>query len=187
MTEEWKSFTTSAGVELRYGPFPSNMYWDIQNNALEQHPDPDPPMKEIKTFDGTEEIEDVENEEYKAQLAAARLARFNLLGEASLEFCVEVVDWDRWREKLPRIARYTGTMPEDEDEQRVWFLAKYALRTRKDWDLIRLIQRFSQVEDEEVRRRVEFFRGDVEGDEDPGADAPEPAEGERVAVQREDA
>jgi len=88
-TEEWRPFTTSAGVELRYGPFPSNMYWDIQARALEEHPDPEPPMKTIEVFDGTEEIEDTDDEAYKAELAAARLARFNLLGEASLEFCVE--------------------------------------------------------------------------------------------------
>jgi hypothetical protein len=69
----------------------------------------------------------------------------------------------------------------------VWFLAKYALRTKRDWDIVGKVQRFSQIEDEEVRKRVEFFRGDVAGPEGDGADAPGPAEGERVEVRGEDA
>jgi hypothetical protein len=183
--EGWKRLKLSSGVEVEYGPFPANMYWDIQARALEDHPDPEPPKKVVETFDGTEEVDDLQNPEYVAALNVARLARFNLLGEAALEFCVEVLDWERWEPKVKRLAeKYVKEKPpEDPVERKVWFLAKFAIRTPGDWNLIRKVQSFSQIEDEEVRQRAEFFRGDVAGPEGAGADAPGAAPEQRVAVQ----
>jgi len=172
--EDWKPFVTSAGVELRYGPFVAGMYHEIVARALELHPDPQVPRKSVDTFDGPEDVDDPDEPGYKAALQAARLARASFLGEAALDLCVEVVDWDAWRAQAERLARYVpgGKPPDDEQDLKVWFLARYALRTGDDWNLIRRIQSFSQIEDEEVRRRVEFFRRDVAGAEGAGADAP---------------
>ncbi len=175
--EGWRRLTLSSGVEVEYGPFPANMYWDVQARALDDHPDPVPPKKTIEVLDGTEEVDDLEDPEYLTALNLARMARFNLLGEAALEFCVEVVDWERWEPKVERISKKYAKdpAPTDPDERRVWFLSKFALRTTKDWQIIRKVQSFSQIEDEEVRHRAEFFRGGVEGPEGDGTDAPGPA------------
>jgi hypothetical protein len=176
---ERREMTLDSGVKVRYGPFPSGLYFDIMARALDEHPDPEPPMKEIKVVDGTEEVEDPDDPDYQQKLKVARLARYNLLGEAALDLCVEVVGGlEQYEPVIERIGKKYATdpAPDDPDDRKVWFLSKYGMSTRRDWDLIRKIQSFSQVEDEEVRRRVEFFRGDVAGAEGDGPDAPGAAE-----------
>lgn len=168
----WRKWTFSSGYTVRYGPFPYSIYWDVMARALQEHPDPDPPMRVIDTVTGPEEIEDLENPEYLAAKQTAEIERGRVLSQAALELCVELED-----DPEPIIARlsakYLKTLPPDDPmERKVWFLTKFAIRTKKDWGIVRQIQRYSQIEDEEVRDRVEFFRGDVEGAEDPGADAP---------------
>ena len=174
----WKELELSSGVTVLYGPFPQGLYWDIMSSALDTYPDPEMPKREIEVLGGTEEVDDDENPEYVEALSQARLARFGILTEAALDLCVEIQGWpEQWEAALAKVAKYAkDEPPADPDERRVWFLNKYALRTREDWKLIGKIQRFSQIDDEEVRKRAEFFRGNVEGAEDPGGDAPGPAE-----------
>lgn len=172
---DWKEEELSSGVTVLYGPFPHGLYWDVMGRALEEHPDPEVPKKTIDVMDGTEEIDDPDDPAYKAALEKARLARWNLLGEAALELCVEVKDGlEPWEPVIGRIASKFATdpVPEDEIGRKAWFLAKFAMRTPEDWRLIGKIQRFSQIDDEEVRRKAEMFPGDVAGPEGDGADAP---------------
>jgi len=175
---DWKELEFSSGVKVIYGPFPQGLYWDIMSNALDEYPDPEVPKKEIEVLTGTEEVDDLENPEYVAALNQARLARYGILSEAAFDLCVEVEGWpDEWTAAVKKASKYASDPPpEDPDELKVWFLTKYALRTTEDWKIVGFIQRFSQIDDEEVRRRAEFFRGDVEGAEDSGVDAPGPAE-----------
>jgi hypothetical protein len=176
--EDWRKMTLSSGVTVLYGPFPHGLYWDIMARALDDYPDPEPPKKEIEVLGGTEEVDDEDDPDYKLELGTARAKRAHLMGEAALEFCVEVVEPEDWERLCDRVAaKYAKEQPpEDPDEKRAWFLAKYAIRTKEDWDLVRNIQKFSQIEEKEVEQRAEFFRGEVEGAEDPGADAPGAAE-----------
>ncbi len=178
-TTEWKSLTFSSGVAVRYGPFPSGLYWDIMALALDEHPDPEPPKKAIKVVDGEEMVDDPDDPQYQAELGKARLARWNLLGEAVLEFCVEPEGGMEQHE--PTVARLAehyvkDAPPSDPVGRKVWFLTKFAIRTAEDWKVVGKVQRFSQIEDDEVRQRAEFFRGDVAGTEGDGADAPGAAE-----------
>jgi len=176
---EWKEQELSSGVTVLYGPFPHGLYFDVMGRALEEHPDPEPPTREIEVVDGTEEVEDLDDPAYRAALEKARLARWNLLGEAALEMCVEVKGGlGPWEPVIQRIADKFSSdpLPEDPIGRKAWFLAKFAMRTRDDWKLIGKIQRFSQIDDEEVRRKAEQFPGDVAGPEGDGADAPGPAE-----------
>jgi hypothetical protein len=175
---EWKEMELSSGVTVLYGPFPGNLYWDIMGRALDEHPDPEVPQKEIEVLLGTEEVDDPDDPEYQKKLNEARLARFDMLGKAALELCVEIVGWpDEWAGAVASTAKYaTEKPPEDDGDRRVWFLHMYALRTREDWSVIGKVQRFSQIADEEVRQRAETFPGDVAGPEGDGADAPGPVE-----------
>ena len=174
----WKRMELSSGVLVQYGPFPQGLYWDIMSKALDEHPDPEVPKRTIEVLQGTEEIDDLENEEYQDALQKARLARYEILTRAALDLCVVIVGWpEEWAEAVCKATKYAAEPPpEDPDELKIWFLNKYGLRTREDWKLIGNIQRFSQIDDEEVRQRAEFFRGNVERPEDPGVDAPGPAE-----------
>jgi len=185
-SEIWKEMKTSSGVTVLYGPFPGGLYWDLMGRLLDEHPDPEPPMKEIETFDGPEEVEDIEDPEYKAALSKARLARADKMGRFILETCVEIADGG-WEADAERLADKWAKdpLPDDPLDRKVWYLEKYVLRTVKDWEIIGRVQRFSQIEDEEVRQRAEFFRGHVEGPEGAGADAPGAGEEQRVEVQRE--
>ena len=175
---DWKELEFSSGVKVLYGPFPHGLYWDIMSQALDEYPDPDVPKKEIAVLMGTEEVDDLENPEYQAALTQARLARFSILTKAALDMCVEVEGWpEQWEPAAKKAAQYSADPPpEDPDEFKVWFLERWALRTREDWKVVGKIQRFSQIEDDEVRQRAEFFRRNMEGAEDPGVDAPGPAE-----------
>ena len=179
---DWKEMELSSGVKVLYGPFPGGLYWDIASRALEEHPDPEPPTKEIDVVDGKETVGDLEDPAYKAALAVARNARYDVLGKAVLEMCVEPVG--DYEPTVRRLAERWVMDPPPEDllDRKVWFLRKWALRTAEDWGIIGRVQRFSQIEDEEVRQRAEFFRGNVAGTKGAGADAPGPAEGERLAV-----
>ena len=175
---DWKELEFSSGVKVIYGPFPQGLYWDIMSNALDEYPDPEVPKREIEVLIGTEEVDDLENPEYVAALNHARLARFGVLTKAVLDMCVEVEGWpEQWESAVEKAAQYSADPPpEDPDKFKVWFLEKWAIRTREDWKIVGKVQRFSQIDDEEVRQRAEFFRGDVEGAESPGVDAPGPAE-----------
>jgi hypothetical protein len=175
----WKEYELSSGVTVLYGPFPHGLYWDIMSALLEEFPDPEIPKKTIQVVTGTEEIDDEENPEYQQALTEARLARWEKLRRASLDMCVEPKGGlEQYEETIARVGALYAREPAPAEpaDRKVWFLMKYAFRTPEDWKLIGKIQRFSQIDDEEVRRRAEFFRRDLAGAEDPGADAPGPAE-----------
>jgi len=180
VTEEWLEFQTSSGMKVLYGPFPFGMYWDIMEKGLDQFPDPPVPQKEIKVLDGTEMVDDEDDPEYQVELKAAVFKRNNLLGQACLEFCVEPVGgMEQYEPLIQRMASeyVKDPVPENPTERKVWFLKRYAFRTATDWnEIIRRVQNFSQIREKEVRDRVEFFRGKMEGPEGDGADAPGPAE-----------
>lgn len=173
MADNWKEWTFSSGVTVLYGPFPQNAYWDIMARALELHPDPEPPQKEIEVLGGTEMMDDEDDPAYQAALQAARVGRYDHLAGAVLDLCVELKDPAGMEAGIARAERWTkDPAPDDPDDRKRWFLSKFAIRTPEDWGIVRAVQRFSQVEDEEVAAQAEFFPGDVEGDEGAGADAP---------------
>ncbi|NIU78072.1 MAG: hypothetical protein GWN71_32320, partial [Gammaproteobacteria bacterium] len=60
-----EEITLSGGAVVLVSPFPLDLWWDLQARAREDHPDPAPPKKQIKVVDGTEEVDDLENPEYK--------------------------------------------------------------------------------------------------------------------------
>jgi hypothetical protein len=191
--DNWKAMTMSSGVTVRYGQFPGSLYWDVMAKAFEDHPDPEVPQREIEVLGGTEMVDDEENPEYKVQLQVARNARFDLVGKMALELCVEPVGWpDEWVEETDRLvnvygAKLDGKVPETDTERRLAFLMKYAIRTADDWEVIGKIRRFSQIEEEDVRRQAETFPGDVEEPESSGPDAPGAVEGDGMAVHGEGA
>jgi len=186
--ENWKTMVMSSGVTVRYGPFPGSLYYDLMAKAFEDHPDPEIPQKEIEVLGGTEMVDDEDDPEYKTKLRIARNARWDMVGKMALDLCVEPVGWpEEWAEVTGRLidvygAKVDGKVPETDAERRLAFLLKYAIRTADDWEIVRKVQRFSVIDDEEVRRQAESFPSDVEGAEGSGPDAPGPAEQHGVEV-----
>jgi hypothetical protein len=156
------------GVELEYAAFPHGLYWDIMDQALRDHPDPDPPMVEIEVLDGTEMMPDEEDGDYLAGLAEAQRKRYNVLREAALDLCVRPKGGlEQHEPEIVKAAKYIRDEPppEDPEERRFWWLKRLAIRTAEDARIVLKVQTFSQIEDEEVSRKAESFPGDVEGPE----------------------
>ena len=171
-----EQITLSSGVTVTVSPFPAGLWWDLHARALEQHPDPEPPTKTIDVVDGTEEVQDLDNPDYLEALALANRERTNIQGEAIIDLCVDV-DMEPYAATIKRVERYIGQAPKEDDERRVWFLTKYALRGRADYEAVMLAATAQlMTSDPEVANRLKSFQREVEGATDPDADAPGAAE-----------
>jgi hypothetical protein len=174
----------SSGVMVRIRPFPPGLFESINTQAFRLYPNPVPPKKIIKVVDGEEEIDDVNNPEYLKTMQEIERKRSNLLGEAVLDLCIEVLDFDQYENVIKRLQRYSGDFPEDKDERRLKFLTDFALRTKGDYEIV-MVSATTQtmVDDPEVRERIEFFRGQVARATDNGADASGSDEAERLDME----
>lgn len=162
--------TLSSGVTVRVLPFPAGLWDKINAQILEEYPDPIPPKKTITVLGGTEEVDDLDDPEYKEKAATTKKERDtasgNIIGEATLDLCVEV-DLTPYTNIIKRLEKYSGKFPADSDERRVRFLAEYALRSRGDYEVVT----FSAVTqmtigDKEVAGRISNFQDNLAG---PGA------------------
>ena len=178
--------TLDSGVVVRIKPFPAGLYQALTVKAGKLHPTPEPPKKTVEVVDGTEEVDDFDDPVYLTAKAEAEKARAELLAEAVLDFCVEV-DMAQYQSELTRLAKYSD-LPTDPDELRVAFLTLYALRTKRDYARV-MASATEQVlvDDDEVARRLDSFRGQVERAKGNGAKPSGADEGVGVEVQRKGA
>jgi hypothetical protein len=166
-----EELTLDSGVTVTVRPFPAGLFEKVQARALEDFPDPEPPMKEIPVVDGTEQVEDRDDPEYREQKELAERKRMERLGEACLDLCVSA-DLEKWEPTIRRLERYAGPFPEDPDERQLEFLTSYALSTADDWQNV-LISSINQtvIGSPEVAERLKLFRRKVEGPAAVDADA----------------
>jgi hypothetical protein len=178
-----EELTLDSGVTVTVRPFPAGLFEKVQARALEDFPDPDPPMKEIPVVDGVEEVEDVDAPGYLAQKELAERKRLERLGEACLDLCVSV-DLEAWEPTIRRLERYAGPFPEDPDERQLEFLTSYALSTADDWQNV-LVTAIEQtvIGSPEVAERLKLFRRSVERPAAADADAPGADAVQRVELQ----
>jgi hypothetical protein len=176
--------TFSSGVTVDMLPFPAGMWEEINIKAFEQFPDPVPPKKTIKALGGTEEVDDLEDPEYKASVEKVGKDRTGLLLEAVLDICPQL-DLVKWEPRIKRLEKYTRAFSEDPDDRRIEFLTRYVLRTKSDYENL-MLAAVSQilVDDPEVSARIQYFQSQVEGAATPYLDAPGASEGERVEVSQ---
>lgn len=172
-----------SGVVVRIRPFPAGLYQALTVKASRLHPLPEPPKKKIEVVDGTEEVDDFDDPAYVAAKADAERERGTLLAEAVLDFCVEV-DLDKYAGELTRLEKYSD-IPTNPDERRVAFLTLYAMRTKRDYSRV-MAEATMQVlvDDDEVARRLDSFRGQVERATGNGSSPSGADEGVGLAVQR---
>lgn len=173
-----------SGVTIYVRPFPPGLYEKIQARALIDHPDPVPPKKEIEVVDGTEIIDNPDDETYQAEVTAIERKRNEILGEAVYDLCVDIQDAEKWEPMVKRLEKYQGPFPEDPDERKLEFLTSFALATAGDYERV-MASAIGQtlIRDPEVSNRLQSFRGEMEGTADSDPNASGPDGNERLAVQ----
>lgn len=170
--------TLSSGVMVRVMPIPPGLIQQIQRD----YPDEKPPKKTITVLGGTEEVDNLDDPEYKARQAAIERERNGKLGEAVVEFCLEC-DLDKYASTIKRLEKIVSAFPTDPDERRIRFLYEYALRTVGDYSITQAVA-IEQISftDEEVKERISSFQSDLARATANGTAPSGANEGERVEV-----
>jgi len=176
--------TFSSGISVDMLPFPAGMWEEINIRAFEDFPDPVPPRKTINVLGGTEEIDDLENSDYKASVEKVGRERTGLLLEAILDICPQL-NLSEWEPRIKRLEKYTRKFSEDVDERRIEFLTRYVLRTKSDYENL-MLSAVSQilVDDPEVSARIQYFQSQVEGATASHLNAPSATEGVGLEVSQ---
>lgn len=169
--------TFSSGITVEMLPFPAGLWEEINIKAFENFPDPVPPKKTVNVLGGTEDVDDLENTEYKADVQRVGRERTGLLLEAILDICPQI-NLTEWEAKIKRLEKYSRPFSEDLDERRIEFLTRYVLRTKTDYENL-MLSAVSQilVDDPEVSSRIQYFQSQVEGAAASYTDAPGAPEG----------
>lgn len=164
-SNDFQEKTLSSGITVRVLPFPAGL-WDKINSQIQvDYPDPVPPKKTIQVLGGTEEVDDLENPEYKQKALEVKTARDNasgkVIGEATLDLCVQV-DLAPYENAIKRLEKYTDKFPTDPDERRIRFLTEYAMRSRGDYEAVTFLAVTQMaIGDKEVAERVNSFQDNV--------------------------
>lgn len=175
----------TSGVTVIVRPFPAGLFEKVQARGLREYPDPIPPKKTITVLDGTEEVDDLDDPDYKEEVALSERKRNELLGEAVYDLCVEIEGGlDPWEPTIKKLEKYQGPFPEDPEDRKLEFLTSFGLSTAGDYELV-MTSAVSQtlITDPEVADRLQSFQPKVEGaasinSETSGADG-----NQRMAIQ----
>ena len=175
---EWEGPRTiklTSGVEVQAMPMPGGAWERLQARGLELFPDPEPPKKEIKTsFGETEEVDDLEDQTYLANKRRAESERSDWVGKVVLRRYIKV-DLEQYEDIIKELDADFG-LSEEPGQRKLDFLTWYAIQTQADTSTLMLHAMYGSVlGDEEVAKRLDFFRRSLargSGDEPdaPGAD-----------------
>lgn len=189
LSEGYIDETLNSGVTIRIKPFSARLWDRIQQRGLNDFPDPVPPKKTIKTFDGEEVVDDFNNEDYLAEIDQIKSERDNftgtLIAEAMMDLFIEV-DLSKYTSEIKRLEKYVGEpVPKDETEKKIYFLENFAFTGRADYEKASTAtMMLMTVGDSEVAKRIESFRSDVERAKGSRNGASGSNEIERVEVEQ---
>lgn len=164
--QSWQEETLSSGVTVKILPFPAKLFDTIQRRGLEKFPEPVPPKKIITVLGGTEEVDDLDNQDYLNEKARARGERERWtgerIGETVLDACLQI-DLAPWEARIKNIEKVIDELaPVDPEERRTFFLTNYALRGRADYERVTTTaMSLMMVGDSEITERMESFRGEM--------------------------
>ena len=158
---EWEGPRTiklTSGVEVEALPMPGGAWERLQARAMELFPDPEPKMKEIDTsFGEKEEVGDLEDPVYLAGKRRAESQRSEWTGKVVLRRYVKV-DLEQYAEIIKELDEDFGLSAEPE-QRKLDFLTWYAIQTPADTSTLMVHTVYgSLLGDEEVAKRLEFFR-----------------------------
>ncbi len=158
----FEEIVPSSGIPVKVTAFPASLWTRINLRAHDEYPDPDPPKKTIKVLNGTEEIDDINDQEYLGKKDKAEHERGRILGEAIIDLCVHL-DVNEYKALIKRLEKHVGEKyPKDIDDLRVMFITEYVLKNSKDYEDVTW-SAISQmmITDKEVADRLKFPEGDV--------------------------
>ena len=185
---EWEGPRTiklTSGVEVEALPMPGGVWERLQARALELFPDPEPPKREIKTsFDEIEEIDDLEDPAYQAAKRRAESERAEWTGKTAFKRFIKV-DLERYDEIIKELDEDFG-LSDDPVERKLEFLNLYAVQTQADTSTLMFHTMYGSIlGDEEVAKRLDFFRRSLARGSGDDADAPGADEEDGVDLQEE--
>jgi len=189
LNEGYVEEVLSSGVKVKILPFPARLWEKIHERVLREFTEVKPPKKTINVLGGTEEVDDLKDLEYlatKNETDKQRNAQQSkLIGEATLDLCVEV-DVRPYEAELKRIAVYSGdTLPTEATELKIYFLESFALRSRGDYErVVSMAAGLMAVGDAEVAERINSFRDNLAQSTPNGTHAPGADEIQRVEVEQ---
>lgn len=187
--QSWQEETLSSGVTVKILPFPARLFDNIQRRGLEKFPEPVPPKKVITVLGGTEEIDDLANQDYLNEKARAKAEREQWtggrIGETVLDACLQI-DMAPWEAKVKSIEKIIDEpAPTDPEERRAFFLENYALRGKADYERVTTTaMSLMMVGDSEITERMESFRSEVARAGANDAQASSPDEVKRLDVEQ---
>lgn len=173
----FREITFSSGAKVHIKPFPTGLYWDLMDKLHTDFSDPPPPKKTIEVVDGTEEVDDFDNEKWKQDCQEAEGKRTEKFALAVMDLCVELtIDDKSLDEEIERFLKYTNAeVPQNQFEKKVFYLEKYAIRSRSDYEeMLLTATEETVIEDPEVSERIKSFQRQVEGSKSSNNDAPSP-------------
>jgi len=185
---EWEGPRTvrlTSGVEVEALPMPGGAWERLQGRGMELFPDPEPPMKEIKTsFGEMEEVEDLEDPTYLAGKRRAESQRSDWIGKVVLRRYIKV-DLEQYGKIIKELDEDFG-LSEDPAERKLDFLTWYAIQTPADTSTLMVHTVYGSVlGDEEVAKRLDFFRRALARSPGDEPDAPGTDEEDGVDLQEE--
>ena len=172
---EWEGPRTvrlTSGVEVQAMPMPGGAWERLQARGMELYPDPEPPMKEIDTsFGEKEEVEDLEDTAYLAGKRRAENERSDWIGKVVLRRYIQV-DLEQYDEIVKELDEDFG-LSDDPAQRKLDFLTWYAIQTSADTSALMVHTVYgSLLGDEEVAKRLDFFRRSLARGSGDDADAP---------------
>jgi hypothetical protein len=132
------------------------------------NPDAIPPKKTITVLGGTEEVDNLDDPEYREKQKVVEATRNGKYGEAVIEFCLSV-DLSKYDKTIKRLEKIVSPYPDDPDERQTRFLYEYALKKADDYSLVitSALEQIS-ISDKEVQERIATFQSNVQGNQTNG-------------------
>lgn len=173
-----EDITLSSGVVVNVTALAPGLIQQIQKD----NPDAIPPKKTITVLGGTEEVDNLDDPEYKEKQKVIENVRNGKLGEAVIEFCL-TLDMSKYDGLIKRLEKVVSPYPTDKDERQTRFLYEYALKKADDYSLVitSALEQIS-ISDKEVQERIATFQSTVQRHQTNGATSSGPDEIERLAM-----
>ena len=174
--EPGEEVTFSSGVKAKVLPFPSGLFDKFNALAFEKFPDIDPPKKQIPVVDGTEEIDDYDDENYVKEQKNIEKQREKFIAEkvldTTLNFCTDF-NVDDYEDIIQTLEKLTEEeYPENRKERKIHFARSYVLRNQSDYAKLSF-STLSQslIDDPEVSERMRSFQDKMERARNSKSDA----------------
>ncbi len=158
------TFTFSTGYSVTIHPVSPWVMDEIEKGWLEDHPEPEPPTKEVEGLDGPVEVEDRDDPGYLKELQEWERQRSDLRNRLMLELGVECEPDDAVLDrKLESMRKLGAKIGKDLDRKSAWVLYVCIGGAGDYWSLVKEVVGLTNATEEEIMRLAARFQGTVPG------------------------